>query len=221
MILLLLRRAVTSLVTGVVSLLIMVGLLVASMLFAHSVGPNIDIVSDWSNNIYDWLDSQVAGTYWPQLFVNHLHERVNMAHVLLSIPAMIISALIVGVPLNWLMGGIRSIRQRLAIALVTVPTSVVLGFVLFATNALSPSGYASILWAAGRVWRGFISFLHLFDSFSVIRSVLSILEMGVGGHSLVMLAFCYVVAAFGINVLAGAIAPNPEELPTRRPRRSI
>lgn len=212
----LLRPVATSLVMGSIHLFIMIGLLVASVLFTYSVGPNIDIVNGWSNDIYDWIDDRVAGTYWPQLFVNHLHDRVNMVYVLLSIPAMIISALVVWVPLNWFMGGIRSIRQRLAIALVTVPTSVVISFVLFATNALSPPGYAFIRWAASRVWRGFITLLHLFDGFSVIRTILSILEMGVGGHSIVMLAFCYIVAAFGINMIASAIAPNPEALRAQR-----
>ena len=68
--------------------------------------------------------------------MNHLRERVNMTHVLLSIPAIIIAAIFVGIPLNKFLGGTRSALQRIAIAVVSVPTTVILAVALFTFNAL-------------------------------------------------------------------------------------
>ena len=37
------------------------------------------------------LDTLVSGSHWGQVAVNHLRERVNMTHVVLSIPAIVIA----------------------------------------------------------------------------------------------------------------------------------
>ena len=54
-----------------------------------------------------------------------------MTHVVLSIPAIVIATILVGIPLNWLLGGTRSGLQRIAIALVSVPATVALALALF------------------------------------------------------------------------------------------
>jgi hypothetical protein len=69
--------------------------------------------------------------------VNHLRERVNMTHVILSIPAILVAVLFVGIPLNRILGGTRSALQRMAIALISVPATVILAVALFTFNALS------------------------------------------------------------------------------------
>ena len=61
-------------------------------------------ISTWEFLLTNWLDSLVSGTYWGQVAVNHLRERVNMTHVVLSIPAIATAAIVVGIPLNWLLG---------------------------------------------------------------------------------------------------------------------
>ena len=91
------------------------------------------------------LDAMVAGSRWGQVAVNHLRERVNMTHVVLSLPAIVIAAIVVGIPFNWLLGGTRSALQRIAIALVSVPATVVLAVALFTFNALVPDSYAALL----------------------------------------------------------------------------
>jgi hypothetical protein len=48
--------------------------------------PVITFAFDTGRLLTNWLDSLVSGTYWGQIAVNHLRERVNMTHVVLSIP---------------------------------------------------------------------------------------------------------------------------------------
>jgi hypothetical protein len=93
--------------------------------------------------IIDTLDRLVAGTYWGQVAVNHLRERVNMTHVVLSLPAIIIAVIFVGIPLNWILGGTRTALQRM-IAIISVPATVVLAVALFTFNALVPETYAAL-----------------------------------------------------------------------------
>jgi hypothetical protein len=49
-----------------------------------------------------------------------------MTHAVFSIPAIIIAAIVVGIPFNWLLGGTRTAAQRITIALISVPATVVL-----------------------------------------------------------------------------------------------
>ena len=81
--------------------------------------------------------------------MDHLCERVNVTHVVLSIPAIIVAVMIVGIPFNWLLGGTRTGVQRIAIALFTVPATVVLAVALFSINAFLPDAYAALLRFAG------------------------------------------------------------------------
>ena len=46
------------------------------------------------------FDSLASGSHWGQVAVNHLRERVNVTLVVLSIPAIIVAVMIVGIHLN-------------------------------------------------------------------------------------------------------------------------
>ena len=105
------------------------------------------------------MDGLVSGTYWGQIAINHLRERINITQVVLSIPAIVIATILVGIPLNWLLGGTRSGLQRIAIALVSVPATVVLAVALFTFNALVPETYASLLRFADWIWQASLSAL--------------------------------------------------------------
>lgn len=72
-----------------------------------------------------------------------------MTLVVLSIPAIIVAVMIVGIPLNWLLGGTRTAVQRIAIALFTVPATVVLAVARISINASLPDAYAALLRVAG------------------------------------------------------------------------
>ena len=102
----------------------------------------ITLASDTGRGIVSSFDSLVSGSHWGQVAVNHLRERVNMTHVVLSIPAVLIATIIVGVPFNWALGGTRSALRRIAIALTSVPATVVLAVALFSFNAMVPDVYA-------------------------------------------------------------------------------
>jgi hypothetical protein len=104
----------------------MLGIMVLSVVYDREFEPVITLAFDTGRLITNWLDSLVSGTYWGQVAVNHLRERVNMTHVVLSIPAIVIAAIVVGIPLNWLLGGTRTAVQRIAIAVVSVPATLIL-----------------------------------------------------------------------------------------------
>ena len=113
----------------------------------------ITLASDTGRGIVSAFDSLVSGSHWGQVAVNHLRERVNMTHVVLSIPAILIATIVVGVPFNSALGGTRSALQRIAIALTSVPATVVLAVALFSFNAAVPDAYAALLRFADWVWQ--------------------------------------------------------------------
>jgi hypothetical protein len=121
-----LRRLVVSIGIGGTSYAIMLGIMVLSIVYDRELEPVITYAFDAGRRIIDVFDSIVAGSHWGQVAVNHLRERVNMTHVVLSIPAIIIAAIVVGIPFNWLLGGTRTAAQRITIALISVPATVVL-----------------------------------------------------------------------------------------------
>ena len=98
------RRLVVSFGIGGVSYLLMLDIMVLSVVFDREFEPVITFAFNTGRLLTNWLDSLVSGTYWGQVAVNHLRERVNMTHVVLSIPAIAIAAIVVGIPLNWLLG---------------------------------------------------------------------------------------------------------------------
>ena len=112
-----LRRLAVSLGIGATSYMIMLVIMVLSVLFDREAAPVIKLASDAGREIVSAFDALVSGNHWGQVAVNHLRERVNMTHVLLSIPAVLIASVVVGIPLNKMLGGTRTSLQRIAIAL--------------------------------------------------------------------------------------------------------
>src|SRR6476660_6700360 len=154
-----LRRIIVSVGIGGFSYALMLGFMLLSVIYDKEFEPVINFAFDIGRLITNWLDSLVAGTYWGQVAVNHLRERVNMTHVVLSIPAIIIAAIVVGIPLNWLLGGTRTATQRIAVALLSVPATIVLAVALFSFSALVPGAYASLLRFADWVWQASLNVL--------------------------------------------------------------
>ena len=148
-----LRRIIVSVGVGGASYAIMLAIMVLSVVYDRQMEPVITFAFDTGRWITDTLDLWVAGNPWGQIAVNHLRERVNMTHVVLSIPAIIIAAIFVGIPLNKFLGGTRSALQRIAIAVVSVPTTVILAVALFTFNALLPDTYAALLQFADWICR--------------------------------------------------------------------
>ena len=154
-----LRRIIVSIGIGGVSYALMLGIMVLSVVYDREMEPVITFAFDTGRQITDSLDSLVSGTYWGQVAVNHLRERVNMTHVVLSIPAIVIATVFVGIPLNWMLGGTRSAFQRVSIAVVSVPATLVLAVALFTFNALVPETYAVLLRFADWIWRASLNAL--------------------------------------------------------------
>jgi hypothetical protein len=82
-----LRRLVVSIGIGGASYAIMLGIMVASIVYDRELQPIITFAFDTGRSIIGAFDSLVSGSHWGQVAVNHLRERVNMTHVVLSIPA--------------------------------------------------------------------------------------------------------------------------------------
>jgi hypothetical protein len=206
-----LRRFIVSVGIGGVSYALMLGIMVLSVVYDQELEPVITFAFDTGRLLTDWLDSLVSGTYWGQIAVNHLRERVNMTHVVLSIPAILIAAIVVGIPLNRLLGGTRSGLQRIAIALVSVPATVVLAVALFTFNALVPETYAALLRFADWIWQASLNALSARgDTIPGAIKLTNIARQGFSGHHYVIMALCSVVASFLVNALF-ALATNPRE----------
>jgi hypothetical protein len=133
---------------------------------------------------------------------NHLRERVNMTHVVLSIPAIIIAAIVIGIPFNYILGGTRTALQRIAIAIVSVPATVVLAVGLFTFNALMPEAYAALLRFADLVWQASLNALSSTgDTIPGVRKLTNAARQGFSGHHYVIMALCSMVASFLVNAL--------------------
>jgi hypothetical protein len=154
-----LRRLIVSIGVGGASYALMLLFLVLSVVYDREFEPVITFAFDMGRGILDKLDRLVAGSYWGQVAVNHLRERVNMTHVVLSLPAIIIAVIFVGIPFNWILGGTRTALQRMAIAIISVPATVVLAVALFTFNALVPETYAVLLRFTDWIWQGSLNAL--------------------------------------------------------------
>jgi hypothetical protein len=154
-----LRRLAVAIGIGGASYAIMLGIMVASIVYDRELEPVIALAFDTGRSIVSAFDSLVSGRPWGQVAVNHLRERVNMTHVVLSIPAIIIASFVVGIPLNRLLGGTRTAAQRIVVALLSVPATIVLAVALFSFSALIPGAYASLLRFADWVWQASLNVL--------------------------------------------------------------
>lgn len=201
-----LRRVVVSFGIGTTSYIIMLGIMVLSVVYDKELEPVITWAFNAGRGIVDGFDKLVSGSHWGQVAVNHLRERVNMTHVILSLPAIIIAVLLVGIPLNKLLGGTRTALQRMGIALISIPSTVVLAVVLFSFNALYPDAYASLLRFADWVWQVSLNALSASgDTIPGARKLTNAARQGFSGHHYVIMALCSMVASFIVNALFVAL----------------
>jgi hypothetical protein len=208
-----LRRIVVSIGIGGVSYLIMLGIMVLSIVYDRQFEPVVTFAFDVGRGILNSLDRVVSGSHWGQVAVNHLRERVNMTHVVMSFPAIIIAILIFGIPFNRLLGGTRTAMQRIAIALISIPSTVVLAVVLFSFNALWPEAYASLLRFADWVWRESLDALSAAgDTVPGARALTNAARQGFSGHHFVIMALCSMIASFLVNaIFALTMRPRPND----------
>ena len=206
-----LRRVVVSIGIGTTSYIIMLAIMVLSVVYDKELEPVITWAFNAGRGIVDGFDKLVSGSHWGQVAVNHLRERVNMTHVVLSLPAIIIAVLLVGIPLNKVLGGTRTALQRIAIALISIPSTVVLAVVLFSFNALFPDAYASLLRFADWVWQASLNALSASgDTIPGARKLTNAARQGFSGHHYVIMALCSMVASFIVNALFVALT-RPKE----------
>jgi hypothetical protein len=197
-----LRRLVVSFGIGTTSYIIMLAIMVLSVVYDKELEPVVRFAFDTGRGIVDGFDKLVSGSHWGQVAVNHLRERVNMTHVVLSLPAIIIATVLVGIPLNKVLGGTRTALQRMAIALVSIPSTVVLAVILFSFNALFPDAYASLLRFADWVWQASLNALSASgDAVPGARKLTNAARQGFSGHHYVIMALCSMVASFLVNAL--------------------
>jgi hypothetical protein len=197
-----LRRIIVSIGVGGASYVLMLGIMVLSVVYDREFEPVIAFAFDTGRGIIDMLDRLVAGSYWGQVAVNHLRERVNMTHVVLSLPAIIIAVIFVGIPLHWILGGTCTALQRIAIAIISVPATVVLAVALFTFNALVPETYAALLRFADWIWQGSLNALSAWgDTIPATRKLTNVARQGFSGHHFVIMALCSMIAAFLVNAL--------------------
>ena len=206
-----LRRLIVSVGVGGASYALMLGIMVLSVVYDREFEPVITFAFDTGRGIIDTLDRLVAGSYWGQVAVNHLRERVNMTHVVLSLPAIIIAVIFVGIPLNRILGGTRTAFQRIAIAIISVPATVVLAVALFTFNALVPETHAALLRFADWIWQGSLNGLSASgDTIPGARKLTNVARQGFSGHHFVIMALCSMIAAFLVNTFfAFATRPRP------------
>ena len=207
-----LRRLFVAIGIGGASYAIMLGIMVLSIVYDRQLEPVITFAFDTGRRVIGAFNSLVAGSHWGQVAVNHLRERVNMTHVVLSIPAIVVAAIVVGMPLNWILGGTRTALQRIGIALVSVPATVVLAVALFTFNALVPETYAVLLRFADWVWQVSLNALSAYgDDIPGARKLANAARQGFSGHHYVIMALCSMVASFLVNALFASVT---------RPRRT-
>jgi hypothetical protein len=183
----------------------------APVVYDKEFEPVITFAFETGRGIIDMLDRWVESTYWGQVAVNHLRERVNMTHVVLSLPAIIIAVILVGIPLNWALGGTRTALQRIAIAFISLPATVILAVALFTFNALVPDTYGALLRFADWVWQGSLNLLSSWgDTIPGARKLTNVARQGFSGHHFVIMALCSMIAAFLVNAVF-AFATKPQE----------
>jgi hypothetical protein len=197
-----LRRLFVSFGIGTTSYIIMLGIMVLSVVYDKELEPVVTFAFNTGRSIVDAFDKLVSGSSWGQVAVNHLRERVNMTHVVLSLPAIIIATLLVGIPLNKVLGGTRTALQRMAIALISIPSTVVLAVALFSFNVMFPDTYASLLRFADWVWQVSLNALSASgDTIPGARKLTNAARQGFSGHHYVIMALCSMVASFLVNAL--------------------
>ena len=140
-----------------------------------------------------------------------------MTHVVISIPMIILATFIVGIPLNWLLGGTRTALQRIVISFASIPLTVVLAVVLFTFNAIWPDSYAAVLRSADWVWKQTLAFLTQ-NYIPGSRKLANAARLGFSGHHYVIMAFLTMIASFLVNAIFALARRGPE---VRRPEAAL
>jgi hypothetical protein len=95
--------------------------------------------------------------------------------------------------------------QRLAIAIASIPATLVLAVTLFTFNALVPETYAALLRFADSIWQASLNALNSWgDTLPGARKLTNVARQGFSGHHFVIMALCSTVAAFLVNALIGS-----------------
>jgi len=88
----------------------------------------------------------------------------------------------------------------MAIALISIPATIVLAVALFTFNALVPETYASLLRFADWIWQGSLDALNNSgDTIPGARKLANLARQGFSGHHYVIMALCSSLAAFVVN----------------------
>ena len=95
-----LRRLVVSVGIGTTSYVLMLGIMILSVVYDRELEPVITSAFNLGRRIVSAFDELASGSHWGQVAMNHLRERVNMTHVVLSIPAIIVATIVVGYPVQ-------------------------------------------------------------------------------------------------------------------------
>jgi hypothetical protein len=105
----------------------------------------------------------------------------------------------------------------MAIALISIPATVVLAVALFTFNAFVPEMYASLLRFADWIWRGSLDALGNWgDTIPGARKLTNLAREGFSGHHYVIMALCSSLAAFLVNALFSFGSKSREPLPRTR-----
>jgi hypothetical protein len=200
-----LRRLAVSVVIGGFSYAFMIGIMIASIVYPTEMAPWIESATEFGRAILRWLDEVVVDWYWGQIAVNFMRERVNMTHVVLSIPAILAASVLFGAPLNWVLGGTRTAAQRIWMAVLNVPTSVMIAILLFSINAMNPTAYAVFLRFVERIWHDSLEIIASQEWIPGGQALVNAARQGLSGHHYVIMALCSIVAAFLINMLFAAL----------------
>lgn len=196
------RRITVSATVGAVSYGLVLAFLVLVALYPKELEPLVTGIKGLSDRIIAGLKEAAGTGYYGQLLVNGIRTHTNMAHVLVSIPAILIASVLVGMPLNAVLGSTRSNLQRLMIAICSVPASLVLVSCLVFVDLWSPGAYAAILDAATHTWDATLHGLRaLGDTYPVFKSVSGVATIGANGHHYVIIAVCSSLAALVVNML--------------------
>jgi hypothetical protein len=85
----------------------------------------------------------------------------------------------------------------MAIALISIPATIVLAVALFTFNALMPEMYASLLRFVDWIWQGSLNALNnSADTIPGARKLANLARQGFSGHHYVIMALCSSLAAF-------------------------
>jgi hypothetical protein len=99
--------------------------------------------------------------------------------------------------------------QRLAIALVSIPATLMLALTLFTFNALVPETYAALLRFADSIWQLSLNGLSAWGgTVTGARKLTNVARQGFSGHHFVIMALCSTVAAFLVNALFASRRTN-------------